>query len=64
MIKDKKNYNKIINKIQKIREKNNSSWMQILKIAFKYSPKNTAKVLGNIYLDDKKINILAKKLLK
>jgi len=64
MIKNKKNYNKIINKIQKIREKNNSSWMQILKIAFKYSPKKTAKVLSNIYLDDKKINILAKELLK
>jgi|TARA_B110001452_G_C14964666_1_gene337298 hypothetical protein len=64
MIKSKKDYNKIINNIQKIREKNNSSWMQILKIAFKYSPKKTAKVLGNIYLDDKKINLLAKKLLK
>ena len=37
--------------------------MQILKIAFKHSPDETAKVLSKIYLDDKRINILAKKLL-
>ena len=55
---------KIIKKIEKIRSKNNTSWMQILNIAFMYSPKETAKVLSKIYLDDKKINNLAKKLLK
>ena len=38
--------------------------MQILNIAFMHSPKETAKVLSKIYLDDKKINNLAKKLLK
>ena len=64
-MKKKKKYKHhiIINKIQKIRSKNNTSWMQILKIAFKHSPKETAKVLSKIYLDDKRINILAKKLL-
>ena len=55
---------KIIKKIEKIRSKNNTSWMQILNIAFMHSPKETAKVLSKIYLDDKKINHLAKKLLK
>ncbi len=55
---------KIIKKIEKIRSKNNTSWMQILNIAFMHSPKETAKVLSKIYLDDKKINNLAKKLLK
>ncbi len=55
---------KIIKKIEKIRSKNNTSWMQILNIAFIHSPKETAKVLSKIYLDDKKINNLAKKLLK
>ena len=37
--------------------------MQILKIAFKNSPKETAKI-SKIYLDDQKISHLAKKLLK
>ena len=35
----KKNYNQIINKIQKIRAKNNVNWMNILKLAFKLDPK-------------------------
>ena len=61
--KNKSKHSIIINKIQKIRSKNNPSWMQILKIAFKHSPDETAKVLSKIYLDDKRINILAKKLL-
>ena len=64
LMKKNKNYLQIINQIEKIRSKNNSSWMQVLKIAFKYSPKETAKVLSRIYLDDKKINKLAKKLIK
>ena len=63
-MKKNKNYKKIIHQIEKIRSKNNTSWMQILRIAFKHSPKETAKVLSKIYLDDKKINKLAKKLLK
>tara|TARA_B100001059_G_C17719085_1_gene519644 strand:- start:508 stop:699 length:192 start_codon:yes stop_codon:yes gene_type:complete len=63
-MKKNKDYQKIIDKIERIRSKNNTSWMQILRIAFKSSPKETAKVLSKIYLDDKKINGLAKKLLK
>ena len=61
--KNKSKHSIIINKIKKIRSKNNTSCMQILKIAFKHSPDETAKVLSKIYLDDKRINILAKKLL-
>jgi len=64
LMKKNKKYQKIISQIEKIRAKNNTSWMQILKISFKYSPDETAKVLSKIYLDDKKINNLAKKLLK
>ena len=64
LMKKYKNYQKIINQIEKIRAKNNTSWMQILKISFKHSPDETARVLSKIYLDDKKINNLAKKLLK
>ena len=58
-----KNYLKIISKIENIRKKNNVNWMNILRIAFKYSPKATAKVMSKIYLDDQKISYLVKKLL-
>jgi hypothetical protein len=58
-----KNYLKIISKIENIRKKNNVNWMNILRIAFKYSPKATAKVMSKIYLDDQKISSLVKKLL-
>ncbi len=58
----KKNYNQIINKIQKIRAKNNVNWMNILKLAFKLDPKNSAKIMKKINYDDKKISELLKKL--
>ena len=58
----KKNYNKIINEIQKIRSKNNVNWMNILKLAFKLDPKNSAKIMKKINYDDKKISNLLKKL--
>jgi len=58
------NYKIIINQIEKIRGKNNKNWMNILKIAFKYNPKESAKIMSKIYIDDQKIAKLAKKLLK
>ena len=58
-----KNYLKIISQIENIRKKNNVNWMNILRIAFKYSPKATVKVMSKIYLDDQKISFLVKKLL-
>ena len=61
-INKSKNYLKIISKIENIRKKNNVSWMNILRIAFKYNPKATAKIISKIYLDDKKIGLLVKKL--
>ena len=36
----KKNYNKIINQIEKIRSKNNINWMNLLRLAFKIDPKS------------------------
>ena len=57
-----KNYLKIISQIENIRKKNNVNWMDILRIGFKYNPKATAKVMSKIYLDDKKIGSLVKKL--
>ena len=54
-------YQKIINQIEKIRGKNNTNWMNILRLAFKYDPKNAAKIMSKIYSDDMKIGKLAKK---
>ena len=63
-IKVHKKYISIINKIEKIRKKNNSNWMDLLRIAFKYSPKEAAKIMSNIYKHDNKISLLSKKLSK
>ena len=58
----KKNYNKIINDIQKIRSKNNVNWMNVLKLAFKIDPKSAVKIMKKINYDDKKISHLLNKL--
>jgi len=58
----KKNYNKIINQIQKIRSKNNVNWMNLLKLAFRLDPKNASKIMKKINYDDKQISNLLKKL--
>ena len=60
----KKNYNKIINQIQKIRSKNNVNWMDILRLAFKLAPKEASKIMKKINYDDKKIANLLSKLSK
>ena len=58
----KKKDNKIINEIQKIRARNNKNWMDILRVAVKYAPKSTKKIIKKINLDDKKISKLLQKL--
>lgn len=58
----KKNYNKIINQIQKIRSKNNVNWMNLLKLAFRLDAKNASKIMKKINYDDKQISNLLKKL--
>ena len=60
----RKNYNKIINQIQKIRSKNNVNWMDILRLAFKLDPKEASKIMKKINYDDKKIANLLSKLSK
>ena len=49
---------KIINKIQDIRSKNNINWMDLLRIAIKKDPKNATKVISNIYQSDSDISDL------
>lgn len=62
----KKNLNhlSVINKIENVRKKNNKNWMDILRIAFRCAPHEAAKVLTEIYKEDKKLNSLAKQLTK
>ena len=55
---------KIINKIEKIRSKNNVNWMDILRVAFKNSPDESKKILLNINEHDDNISDLLKDLKK
>ena len=58
------NHNEWINKVQKIRAKNNVNWMNILRLAFKHAPKEAGKLMKRINADDKKISKLLNKLSK
>tara|TARA_B110001450_G_scaffold248916_1_gene265651 strand:+ start:174 stop:362 length:189 start_codon:yes stop_codon:yes gene_type:complete len=55
-------YLKIINKIEKIRSKNNVNWMNILRLAFKLDPNSAKKIMKKINYDDKKISDLLNKM--
>ena len=57
-------YLKIIDQIEKIRTKNNVNWMDLLRLAFKYSPNEAKKLVRRINIDDNKISNLFKKLSK
>ena len=59
-----KKYLIIIKRIEKIRKKNNVNWMNLLRLAFNHSPKQAAKIMSKIYIDDNKISKLVKKLSK
>ena len=52
----------IIDKIEKIRSKNNINWMNILRLAFKYSPDEAKEIVKKINLNDTEISFLLKKL--
>lgn len=57
-------YIKVIDQIENVRKKNNRNWMDVLRVAFTHAPKETAKIMSNIYRDDSKISRLAKQLTK
>ena len=60
----KNNTLKIIKNIEKARSKNNVNWMNILRLAMRYSQKETKKILKNINSQDEKISNLLKKIEK
>ena len=55
---------RMVNKIQKIRSKNNKNWMDLLRLSLKLDHKKTSKIMAGIYKDDQKISRLVKKLYK
>ena len=55
-------YNKIIDEIEAVRSKNNVNWMNLVRLAFKLSPPEASKIMGEIYNQDQRISDLAKKL--
>mgnify|MGYP001216449206 CR=1 FL=1 len=63
-MKKKINKLKIIDQIESIRGKNNINWMNMLRLAYKKSPAEAAKIMSKIYTDDSKISNLVKKLIK
>lgn len=53
-----KKYFDIIDKIEKIRSKNNVNWMDVLRVALNHAPDETIKLMKNINQKDKKISNL------
>ena len=54
----------VIKSIENIRKKNNLNCMNLLRLAFKKSPKDASLIMSKIYRDDEKISALVKKLTK
>ena len=63
MKKKKIEYNlKIIKKIEKVRSINNVNWMDLLRLAFRLSPRKATKLIKKINSEDNKISNLLKQL--
>ena len=62
--KNKNKYLSIINNIQKVRQKNNKNWMDLMKLSFSLDPQKSKKMVQEIFKSDKRINKLIKKLIK
>ena len=57
-------YLKVIDKIEKVRSKNNVNWMDVLRLSFKHAPKESRKLIKKINLQDKRISNLITQLAK
>ena len=55
---------KILDKIEKIRSKNNKNWMDILRLAIVLDYKKASRLIKEIYKYDTQISNLAKKIYK
>tara|TARA_Y100000310_G_scaffold25885_1_gene24754 strand:- start:29120 stop:29317 length:198 start_codon:yes stop_codon:yes gene_type:complete len=52
----------IINDVQKIREQNNTHWMDIVKLAFRVAPDKSRSIFKKIKNCDQRVNELLKEL--
>ena len=57
-------YLKIIDEIEKIRNKNNVNWMDVLRLAFIHAPDEVKELMKKINLEDNRISELFEKLSK
>ena len=54
----------IIDKIEKIRARNNKNWMKLMKLSFKYAPVEAKQIMINITNCDAEINKLMKEMVR
>lgn len=59
-----KKYLSIIKQIEKVRAKNNKNWMDLYRVAFKFAPQESVKIIKKILSRDKTVSKLAEKLIK
>lgn len=59
---NRKEINRIINKIMETRTKNNKNWMALLALAFEYAPTEAKLIVNEISKYDQEIVELTKKL--
>tara|TARA_B100001059_G_C17252010_1_gene294766 strand:+ start:227 stop:415 length:189 start_codon:yes stop_codon:yes gene_type:complete len=57
-------YTKLITSIENVRKNNNKYWMDMLRLSFKFAPKESQKLVKKINQNDKKISTLLSKLSK
>lgn len=55
---------KRVDKIQKIREKNNQGWMDLLRLALEVAPERTKEILKGIVEKDKQVVAEVEKMLE
>ena len=53
-----------IKQIEKTRRKNNKNWIDLLRLSFKHNSEATKRIVRDIFIQDKRINQIVKKLLK
>ena len=56
-------YLEIIDQIEAVRTRNNKNWMDLLRLAFKHSPKEAAVIFAEIFKEDSEISKLSKQLI-
>ena len=61
-IKTKKQLLRIIDKIEKVRSRNNINWMDLIRLSIKFAPKETSILLRKINKKDNEIAKLFKKI--